>query len=60
RDMHAALHQGRYDNSRLYLQEEQLLLERGTLGMQARVQRVAEHALNMMMPNHQSVVMIHE
>ncbi len=60
RDMHASLYQGRYEYSRLYAEQGQLLLERGTLGMQARIQRVAERSLGMVVPNHQSVVMIHE
>jgi cell division protein FtsL len=60
RGLHASLHQGRYEHSRLFAQQGQLLLERSTLGMQARIQHVAERTLGMVVPNHQSVVMIHE
>jgi cell division protein FtsL len=60
RDLHASLYQTRYEYSRLYGQQGQLLLERSTMGMQARVERVAERTLNMIMPSRQSVVMIHE
>jgi cell division protein FtsL len=60
RELHANLYQSRSDYSRLYGQQGQLLLERSTLGMQARVERVAERTLNMIMPSHQSVVMVHE
>jgi cell division protein FtsL len=60
RDLHANLHQSRYEYSRLYGQQGQLLLERSTLGMQARIQQVAEKTLNMIIPGHQVVVMIHE
>lgn len=60
RGLHASLHQGRNENSRLYAQQGQLLLERSTLGMQARIQRVAEHTLGMVVPGRQLVVMIHE
>lgn len=60
RDLHAGLYQSRVENDQLYGQEEQLLLERSTLSMQARVQQVAERTLNMVIPEHQSVVMINE
>ncbi|HVY53962.1 MAG TPA: cell division protein FtsL [Gammaproteobacteria bacterium] len=60
RNLHANLHQGKYEHSRLYAQQEQLLLEQSTLGMQARIQHIAERTLNMVVPSHQSVVMIHE
>ena len=60
RDLHASLYQSRYEYSRLYAQQEQLFLERSTLGMQARIERVAESAFNMVVPDHPSVVVIHE
>ena len=56
RDLNASLYQSRSEYSRLYGQQGQLLLERGTLGMQARVQRRAETTLNMIIPGHQAVV----
>lgn len=60
RELNASLYQGRAEYSRLYGQQGQLLLERGTLGMQARVQRTAEKTFNMIMPGRPVVVMIHE
>jgi len=60
RDLNASLYQSRSDYSRLYGQQGQLLLERSTQGSQARVQRAAEKTLNMIIPGHQAVVMIHE
>jgi cell division protein FtsL len=60
RDLQASLYQMRHDFSRLYGQQEQLLLERSTLSMQAHVQHVAEKNLNMMIPDHISVAMIRE
>lgn len=60
RDLHANLYQSRNDYGHLYAEQEQLLLEKSTLAMQARVQQVAEKALNMVMPDHQRVVLVHE
>ncbi|HSW70873.1 MAG TPA: cell division protein FtsL [Gammaproteobacteria bacterium] len=60
RDLHASLYQSRDEYSRLYAQQGQLLLERSTLGMQARVERVAEKTFNMIVPEHPTMVMIHE
>lgn len=60
RDLHAGLYQGRSEYSRLYGQQGQLLLEKSTLAMQARVQHLAERGLNMIIPGHESVVMVKE
>jgi len=60
RDLHANLHQSRYEYSRLYSQQGQLLLEKSTLGMQARVQHIAEKTLNMMVPDHRAIIVVHE
>ena len=60
RDLHANLYQSRSEFSRLYGQQGQLLLERSTLAMQARVQRAAETTLHMIVPGHQAVVLIRE
>jgi len=60
RDLQANLHQSQAENAQLFSQQGQLLLERSTLSMQARVQQVAEQKLNMLIPDHQSVVKIHE
>jgi len=49
-------------NERNHLQMErgQLLLERSAWTMQSRVQQIAENKLSMTMPNHNSVVILHE
>jgi cell division protein FtsL len=39
---------------------QQLLLERGTWMMQARIQQIAEKKLGMIIPDHKSVVIIKE
>ena len=48
------------DQDRLHVEQGQLLLERSTLMMQSRIQQVAETQLDMVLPNHQSVVIIRE
>lgn len=60
RDLNAGLYQSRSEYSRLYGQQGQLLLERSTLGMQARVERTAEKTFNMIMPAHPVVVLVRE
>jgi cell division protein FtsL len=47
------------EQDRLQVERGQLLLERGTWMMQARIQQLAESKLGMVVPNHQSVVIIH-
>ena len=46
------------EQDQLQVQRSQLLLERGTLMMQARTQLAAEEKLGMVMPDHKSVVVI--
>ena len=60
REMRAASEQNNLDYARLQMQRGQLLLERSTWMMQARVQQIAEKQLGMMMPDHKSVVIVHE
>lgn len=48
------------DQDRLHVERGQLLLERSTWMMQSRIQQIAEKKLGMMLPNHKSVVIIHE
>ena len=60
RDLQASLQQGQNEYNRLYSQQGQLLLEKSTLAMQARVQQVAERTLHMIIPGHPLVVMVHE
>lgn len=48
------------ERNQLHIERGQLLLERGTWMMQARIQQMAEKKLGMTIPNHQSVVIVHE
>jgi cell division protein FtsL len=48
------------ERNHLQMERGQLLLERSTWTMQSRVQQIAENKLNMAMPNHNSVVILHE
>ena len=60
RILHASYQHNLVEQDRLHIQRGQLLLERGTWMMQARIQQIAEKDLGMMIPNHKSVVIIHE
>lgn len=60
RALHANLYQGKDEYAHLYAQQEQLILEKSTLAMQARVQKIAEKSLNMVVPDNQSVIMVQE
>lgn len=48
------------EQDHLHVERGQLLLERSTWMMQARIQQIAENKLGMIVPNHKSVVIIHE
>lgn len=48
------------EQNHLTVQRGQLLLERSTWMMQARIQQIAEKQLNMIVPDHNKTVMIHE
>jgi cell division protein FtsL len=58
--MHAAYAHNVVEQERLRVQRGQLLLERSTWMMEARIQRMAERQLGMIIPDNQSVVIIHE
>lgn len=60
RILHATYQQNLAEQNRLHVERSQLLLERSTLMMQARIQQAAENKLGMVIPNHKSVVVIHE
>jgi cell division protein FtsL len=60
RGLHANLHQSSQDYSRLYAKQEQLLLDKSSLFMQTRIQKIAENSLNMIIPDRRWVVMVHE
>lgn len=48
------------EQDRLHIARGQLLLERSTWMMQARIQQIAENKLDMIIPDHKSVVVVNE
>ncbi len=60
RELYASYQHDIAEQNRLRVERGQLLLERGAWMMQARVQQLAEEKLNMVVPDHKSVVIIHE
>ena len=60
RILYASYQRNLHEQDRLHVERGQLLLERGTLMMQERIQRIAEKKLGMIIPNHQSVVIVRE
>lgn len=60
RILHAAYQHNLLEQDHLHVQHGQLLLERSTWMMQSRIQEYAEAKLDMMVPNHKSVTIIHE
>jgi cell division protein FtsL len=60
RVLHATSARHLLEKNHLQVQTGQLLLERSTWMMQARVQQIAEDKLGMIMPDAKSVMIIHE
>lgn len=60
RIMHATYQRNLVEQNHLQAQRSRLLLERGSLMMQARIQQVAEKKLGMVVPDHHSVVVVRE
>lgn len=60
RSLHAAIQQGIAERSQLKLEWGQLLLERGTWVMQARIQHIAEDKLGMAVPDAKSIMIVSE
>ena len=58
--LHANYQKMIIEQNRLQAEQRQLLLEKSTLMMQARVQKLAEKKLGMIMPNPKAVVIIKE
>lgn len=58
--LHANYVHGLRDQDRLHVERGQLLLERSTWLMQARIQQIAEKKLGMVLPTNKSVVIVHE
>jgi len=60
RVLYASYQRNLIEQDRLHVTRGQLLLERSTWMMQARIQQIAEKKLGMHLPDHQSVVIMHE
>lgn len=60
RELNAAYEQSVAEKNHLRVERGQLLLERSTLMVQARIQQFAEKKLGMVIPEYQSVVVVHE
>lgn len=60
RSLNANIQQMLSDRNRLHVQWGQLLLEKSTWIMQARVQQIAEDDLGMVVPDSKSVVVVNE
>lgn len=60
RILHANYQHNLVEQDRLHVERGQLLLERSTWMIQSRIQQIAETKLGMIVPDHKSVVIIHE
>jgi cell division protein FtsL len=60
RVLHAAYQHNLIEQNHLHMQRSQLLLERSTWMMQARIQQLAENKLDMVIPSTRSVVVVRE
>lgn len=60
RTLNATIQQTFSERNRLHMQWSQLLLEKSTWIIQARVQNIAENKLDMIIPTNKSVVIVNE
>lgn len=60
RSLNANLQQMQAERDHLHVQWGQLLLEKSTWIMQARIQQIASNKLGMVVPNSKSVVIVNE
>lgn len=60
RSLNANVQQALAERDHLHVQWGQLLLEKSTWIMQARIQQIASHKLGMVIPNSKSVVIVNE
>ncbi len=60
RSLNANIEQTLLERQQLHVQWGQLLLEKSTWIMQARIQNIAEGKLGMVVPNNKSVVVVNE
>lgn len=58
--LHANYQNKLVEQERLQTERSKLLLERSTWMRQVQTQEIAENKLGMMIPNHKSIVIIHE
>lgn len=58
RNLHAGLHQATQYYNHLYSEREQLLLDKSSLFMQTRIQKIAEHSLDMVVPGNPWVIVV--
>jgi cell division protein FtsL len=58
--LHATYQHQLMQQNRMHDEHGQLLLERSTWMMQARIQKIAESQLGMVVPDHKSIVVVHE
>ncbi len=58
RNFHTQLQELRNDRDRLHIEWTQLLLERGALGSDMRVEKIAREDLGMRFPTQKEIVMI--
>jgi len=60
RELHAMYEQNITDHNHMQVERGQLLLERSTWMMQARIQQIAENQLGMVLPDHKNVIIVNE
>lgn len=60
RSLNANIQQTLFERNKLHIAWGQLLLEKSTLTMQTRVEKLAEQEMGMQIPDHQSVVIVNE
>lgn len=60
RVFHAGYQRNLIEQDHLQMEKGQLLLERSALMVQARVQQIAEKKLGMILPDHQSFVVVRD
>lgn len=60
RILHAGYQHNKVTQERLQVERGQLLLERSTWMIQSRIEQIAENKLGMVIPDHKSIIIVHE
>ncbi len=60
RKLHIELQQLQQARDNLHVEWSRLLLEQGTLGSDVRVEQVASHELDMVLPKHEDILVIRQ